>query len=593
MVAVTLSPVPVLQFFNNEGQPNAGGSLLTQVGGVNYVTYSDFAGTIALPNPIPLNSRGEVSTSTGVTSQLFLVPNTVYTFTLYDSGNNPLWSASYVNEEQLTAAQLAALLKPQTAAEIAAGVTPLNQIYDPGVIDRYGNNLIPGTTIMTSAFQSALAQQRQTGGAPMQLMPWGYAVDSNAVKIANDQIPLVIFGIPLQSYIVNKAPVNTPTIQLIDKQTFDIRGIVFVGRAGFPNLGIDLTSASGGQRTGYGKLVDIECFTNGVGLHMAGVNDVEVSNYAYWPGGESAAPGSPTFDTNAQTAGILADGVGIAAYNPGQVNLVTLRKINVGEVNSIANGGCAIKIDGSISNASTAPGAAGPFQVWTLEDFDVGASERGLWVRNVTTSTFKSMYLTAEARFDQGCALIKSEQLFGGTIVMDGTQSLGGCVSLHFLNCEAQTITGDSNNTRSLHQNCYWYAAAGAGDQDSSLGKMVLNNRITSFPLADQIGNNGLCIGEGTDTPISLSNGSVITPVGGAYQRLTNSGAVTGISITAPNSLSGVRGRILVLGNVGSGNITFAAYPGSNVADGTSCVITPLTQKTFFWDSVLGAYLHS
>ena len=93
---VTISPTPILQFFNNNGQPNVGGTLLTQVGGVNYVTYQDSAGTVALPNPIPLNSRGEISNAAGTSCELFLVNGVTYTFTLYDASGNQLNQATYV-----------------------------------------------------------------------------------------------------------------------------------------------------------------------------------------------------------------------------------------------------------------------------------------------------------------------------------------------------------------------------------------------------------------------------------------------------------------------------------------------------------------
>lgn len=94
--SVAFSPAPILQFFDNAGRPNAGGSILTQVGGVNYPTYSDSAGTTPLPNPIPLNSRGEVSTAAGASSQLFLDTSATYTFTLYDKNGNVLNQATRV-----------------------------------------------------------------------------------------------------------------------------------------------------------------------------------------------------------------------------------------------------------------------------------------------------------------------------------------------------------------------------------------------------------------------------------------------------------------------------------------------------------------
>lgn len=98
---VALSPVPILQFLDNLGHPAVGGSLLTQVGGVNYPTYQDAAGNTPLPNPIPLNSRGEISTATGVSSQLFLASGVTYTFTLYDANGNQLNQATSVNASPL------------------------------------------------------------------------------------------------------------------------------------------------------------------------------------------------------------------------------------------------------------------------------------------------------------------------------------------------------------------------------------------------------------------------------------------------------------------------------------------------------------
>ena len=95
-MTVALSSPPILQFFNNLGQPNSGGSILTQVGGSNYATYQDSAGATPLPNPIPLNSRGEISNSVGTSCQLFLTTGVTYTFTMYDANGNQLNQATVV-----------------------------------------------------------------------------------------------------------------------------------------------------------------------------------------------------------------------------------------------------------------------------------------------------------------------------------------------------------------------------------------------------------------------------------------------------------------------------------------------------------------
>lgn len=95
-------PAPILRFTDNAGNPAVGGTVLTQVGGVNYPTYQDVNGNTALPNPIPLNSRGEVSTAAGVSAQCFLEPGVAYTFTLSDAAGNQLWQATYVAGAQVS-----------------------------------------------------------------------------------------------------------------------------------------------------------------------------------------------------------------------------------------------------------------------------------------------------------------------------------------------------------------------------------------------------------------------------------------------------------------------------------------------------------
>jgi len=111
-VLVGASPPSILQFFDNRGNPCAGGSVLTQVSNVNYATYQDAAGATPLPNPIPLNSRGEISNASGVSCQLFLVQGVVYTFTLFDSAGNQLNQAINVQTEPQAYALSTALAAP-------------------------------------------------------------------------------------------------------------------------------------------------------------------------------------------------------------------------------------------------------------------------------------------------------------------------------------------------------------------------------------------------------------------------------------------------------------------------------------------------
>ncbi len=97
-MTVLVSPAPptILQFFNNQGQPNVGGSILTQVGSVNFPTYEDHLGATPLPNPIPLNSRGEISNAAGASKQLWLRSGVAYAMTQYDADGNQINQAPYV-----------------------------------------------------------------------------------------------------------------------------------------------------------------------------------------------------------------------------------------------------------------------------------------------------------------------------------------------------------------------------------------------------------------------------------------------------------------------------------------------------------------
>lgn len=148
-------PPIVLAFILNNGTPAVNGSILTQVGGLNEATYQDVNLTIPLPNPIPLNARGEVSDDNGTSQQLFLIPNIVYTFTLFDGSGNQIWSKPYVNGIQIIETQdsIGNLLYPPLSSE---GGSVVNPWYPYGVVDRYGTNTTPGTTDMTTAVQAAV-----------------------------------------------------------------------------------------------------------------------------------------------------------------------------------------------------------------------------------------------------------------------------------------------------------------------------------------------------------------------------------------------------------------------------------------------------
>ena len=229
MTTGVLCPVPILQFFDNQGRPAVSGSVRTTIGAADAATYQDVGLGTPLPNPIPLNSRGEVSTSAGASAQCFLTPNTVYTFTLSDANGNQLNVASYVNGAQLPDPPWFV----QTPAEIAAGVVPVQYWYMPGDVRRYGATG-NGVTDDTTAFQNAADSNS------MCTVPVGTFLITN-VTVANDDVGF--YGTGWDTVLQVGAP--NSNLFTVTGQNFQIHDCQWVG---------DLSSGSSAD--GFGVYLD-------------------------------------------------------------------------------------------------------------------------------------------------------------------------------------------------------------------------------------------------------------------------------------------------------------------------------------------------
>lgn len=122
-----LSPSPVQQFTDNNGAALVGGQLfLYQAGSTTkQAAFTDSSGNTALPNPVVLNSRGEVAPSAvGTSCGLWLDPTLAYKMVLApandtDPPTNPFWTID--NVVSPAAAVLAAL----AAYEATIGGVPI------------------------------------------------------------------------------------------------------------------------------------------------------------------------------------------------------------------------------------------------------------------------------------------------------------------------------------------------------------------------------------------------------------------------------------------------------------------------------------
>ena len=99
-MSATLTPTPVMQFLDSNGNPLSGGLLYTYVAGTTtpLATYTDYGGATPNANPVVLNSRGEASVWLG---------NSLYKFMLKDSTGTLIWTADNIGG-QATLAALAA-----------------------------------------------------------------------------------------------------------------------------------------------------------------------------------------------------------------------------------------------------------------------------------------------------------------------------------------------------------------------------------------------------------------------------------------------------------------------------------------------------
>lgn len=470
---MNLSPLPIQKFFDNNGRPLTGGLLFTYTAGTStkVATYSDEAGT-PNTNPVVLNFRGEAN--------VWLDQTLTYKFVLSpaddtDPPTRPIWSVDNISAAitfaSLTAQIIGQILYPMTSAERNAAVTVVNWFYPSGVVDRYGTNTTPGTTDMTTAIHAAKSVAVQSNGPALTFLPGLYLCTDTAIEITSADARISVQGTPLRSIILNKASANKPTISLLGAQYWDITGLVLIGATSFPNIGIDFAADGIGNRCAFGTMDQIVCQTNGGGIRIRDTNTIAISNYDYWPSGGSSFGG--TIDANGQPYGILADGTSA-------VNSVCLRNINISGVNTIANGGCRLKIDGSAS--------AAPFQDWRLDTIEVEggtpATERGIWMRNVYNSNLQNVFSeNAEVRIDWGSSQneICIQAGASGTLVLDGSTGGGGCAYTHIHDSVGLSFTADAANVSTLQVNNRWQVAP--GDSDASSPKTRIATYTTGGAL--------------------------------------------------------------------------------------------------------------
>lgn len=146
----------ILQFFTDQGVVLAGGKVCTYVAGTTtpVATYTSSSLSVAQANPIILQSNGRMA------SPVWVPGGVSVKMVLQDSSGNVISGGtidnlSGINDPSfLTQSAIGAVLYPQTAVELSAGITPTNYAYPFGNVLRYGaknDGVTDNTVAMTVA----------------------------------------------------------------------------------------------------------------------------------------------------------------------------------------------------------------------------------------------------------------------------------------------------------------------------------------------------------------------------------------------------------------------------------------------------------
>jgi hypothetical protein len=184
--------------------------------------------------------------------------------------------------------------KVRSAAELAAGVTPVNFAYAPGNVLRYGVNTTPGTTNMSGAIQAAANQSAFSGGSPAYLPSGQYNIGTTTITVPqygelkgdghNSQILYSGSGVAILASAGSISVWRRTSIHgLLISTSTGVDGIKInnIGNfetyqneiTGFANAGIHITGTSGNASINQWVWSNT-CYGNAYGLVADGVNNI-------------------------------------------------------------------------------------------------------------------------------------------------------------------------------------------------------------------------------------------------------------------------------------------------------------------------------
>jgi hypothetical protein len=174
--------------------------------------YTDSGLSIAHTQPVVANAAGTLA-------PIYLDPAIVYKATITSSADVLLYTVDPVNDQLLSQAIIGGYLYPQTDAEEAAGVTPVNYAYAPGDVRRYGAD----NDANSSLFDSADAVRNALLANERIFFPAGTYIIGSTIELHGERI--IVMG----EYGGTRSALSTKIIYTGSGELFNATGTEFGG----------------------------------------------------------------------------------------------------------------------------------------------------------------------------------------------------------------------------------------------------------------------------------------------------------------------------------------------------------------------------
>lgn len=353
-----------------------------------------------------------------------------------------------------------------TAAEVAAGVTPVNfavpnhNAIGVLLLERYGINTTPGTTDMSTALQNAIniaMAARSSGdyGIPIRFLANAYSIVTPPTfgSVTTAMIPLDIGGVGIASQIINNAGANKPTFDMSGKDGWYLHDFLSCGNSAHKNDSIRAGSIGGTLQIRW-RIERVISMIPGVGFYVADTNGGVINNCRSWPN-------NPPVLQVPQTV-VTADISHHCYLTGGFVNLVSIYDCDfLPSVNYAANQR-GIKLDATASSGVSIIGgdfeSNGAANVETGIDVSSAGSVQNLTIQGVyhegTAISLTNVSFSCIGPMTNGTvggSLVLNagtrNNLFMGVSVVTINESSSGNYGNTFVGCNATTTWTDNSGT--------------------------------------------------------------------------------------------------------------------------------------------------